>query len=133
VRTDQVHFTQIQMAHQRCMETPREFLDRCRILTRMTIPRVTDRVLQHVYYAQAERMFLASFPAGVTGTTGRQVRFSMPGKAKESLRIGFTEAQAEIQEMRNETFYLNLEREVTLAGRIREPAHRRISVRTMGQ
>jgi hypothetical protein len=61
------------------------------------------------------------------------VRFSIPGKAEESLRIGFMEAQAEIKEMRNETFYLNLETEVTPAGRIREPAHRRASVRTMRQ
>jgi hypothetical protein len=63
-------------------------------LARRAIPCATDLVLQ-----QAERMFLASFTMGLVGMPGRHLRFPMPGMTEE----------AEIQEMQNESFYLELE------------------------
>ena len=50
---------------------------------------------------------LASFTSALTGTPGRQVRFSWPKNMKEALRIALTVQQAELQERRNETFYVD--------------------------
>ena len=46
VQTVQYHFGQLYMARQRKGETAQEFLDRCRLLARKTVPCVTDRALQ---------------------------------------------------------------------------------------
>ena len=78
VRTDQYHFTQLQMAHQEKGETHQEFADRCRSLAQRTVPHVENPALQKLYYEQAERMLLASFTAGLMGTAGRQLRSASP-------------------------------------------------------
>jgi hypothetical protein len=123
VRGDQYHFSQLQMARQRKDETPTEFLDRCRLLARRTVPCTTDPVLQRVYNEQAERMLLSAFIHGLSSTPGKMVRFSMPATAEEALRIAVTVSQAEIQEARNNAFYLDSEvAEISPAGRMREPA-----------
>jgi hypothetical protein len=63
---------------------------------------------------------LASFTAGRTGTPGRPVRFAMPGRAEEALRIAITVAQAELQEMWGESSYLGSEiADITGAGTLR--------------
>ena len=52
-------------------------------------------------------------------------RFSTPAIAEEALRIAVTVSQAELQELRNNAFYLESEvAEISPAGRIREPALR---------
>jgi hypothetical protein len=66
-----------------------------------------DPALQNISYEQAQRALLASFTAGLTGTHGRQVRFSMSGTVEDALQIAITVAQAEIQERRIESFYLD--------------------------
>ena len=64
-------------------------------------------------------MLLASFTAGLVGTPGRQVRFSLPKNMQEALRIAVTVHQAELQERRNETFYVD---EVQQRGRADRPS-----------
>ena len=120
VRGDQYHFTQLQMARQRKEETPAEFLDRCRLLARRTVPCTTDPVLQRAYNKQAERMLLAAFIAGLQGVPGRQTRFSLPGTTEEAWLIAETVTQAEIQEVKNNAFYMDSEAaEISPAGRTR--------------
>ena len=52
-------------------------------------------------------MILSNFTSRLTGTPGSQVRFSLPKNMKEALRIAVTVQQAELQERRNETFYVD--------------------------
>ena len=86
VRTDQYHFTQLQMARQKKDESPQEFADRYGSLAQKTVPQVEDPALQKLHYEQAERMLLASFTSGLLGTPGRQVRYSMPQTMDETLK-----------------------------------------------
>jgi hypothetical protein len=90
VRTDQYHFNQLQMARQKKGETPQEFADRLRILAQRTVPQVDDPELQKLHYQQADRMLLASFTAGLSGTPGRQVRFTMPKNLEDALKVAIT-------------------------------------------
>ena len=101
---------QLQKARQRKDKTPQEFADRCRSLALKTGPVVDDPALQKVYYEQAGSMLLASYCAGMIGTPGRQVRYALPKSMQEALRIAITVQQAELQEHRNERFYLEGER-----------------------
>jgi len=107
VRTDQYHFTQLQMARQKKDESPQEFAHRCRSLGQKTVPQVEDPVTQKLYHEQAEIMLLASFTSGLLGTPGSQVRFAMLRTMGEALKIAITVNQAEIQERHNKAFYLD--------------------------
>ena len=71
VRTDQYHFTQLQMARQRKDESVQEYADRCRKLAQKTVPQVEDPVIQKLHYEQAERMQLATFTSGLLSAAGR--------------------------------------------------------------
>ena len=71
------------------------------------MPQVDDPALQKHHYEHAERMLFASFTSGPIGTPGRQVRFSLPKNMQEALRIAVTVQQAELQERRNETIYVD--------------------------
>jgi hypothetical protein len=107
VRTDQFHFTQLQSAKQRKDESPQEFADRRRSLAYKTVPKVEDAVQQKWHYKQTEKMLLASFTSGLTGQAGKFTRFNLPGNMDQALKIATTVNQAEIQERRNETFYVD--------------------------
>ena len=109
VRTVQYHFGQLYMARQRKGETAHEFLDRCRLLAKRTVPCTTDPVLQRAYNEQAEQMLLSAFSKGIMGTAGRQLRYASPATVEEALRIAVTVSQAEIQEARDSAFYLDTE------------------------
>jgi len=63
--------------------------------------------MQKIYYEQAERMLLASFTSGLLNTAGRQVSYAMPKTMDEALKIAITVNQAQIQERRNEAFYVD--------------------------
>ena len=95
------------MARQKQGESPQDFADRCRSLAQKTIPRVEDPVTQRINYEQAERMLVASFSSGLLNTVGRQVRYALPKTMDEALKIAITVNQAEIQERRNEAFYVD--------------------------
>ena len=68
------------------------------------MPVVDDTALQKVHYEQVERMLLASYTAGLTGTPERQLRYALPKSMQEALHIAITVQQAEMQEHRNESF-----------------------------
>jgi len=95
------------MARQKKDESPQDFADRCRSLAQKTVPQVEDPAMQRIYYEQEERMLLASFTLGLLNTMGRQVRYVMPKTVDEVLKIAITMNQAEIQERRNEAFYVD--------------------------
>ena len=120
VRTSQFHFTELQQARQRKHESPRQFLDRCRILAQRTVPCVTDVTLQRAFREQAERMLVAAYTAGLTGAAGREVRLRAPETTGEAVRIATTVEQAELQERRNDSFYMDSGTETTPAGKVQE-------------
>ena len=120
MRTSQFHFTELQQARQRKHESPRQFLDRCRILAQRTVPCVTDATLQRAFREQAERMLVAAYTAGLTGAAGREVRLRAPETTGEAVRIATTVEQAELQERRNDSFYMDSGTETTPAGKVQE-------------
>ena len=127
VRTAQYHFTQLQQARQRKNESASEFLDRCKILARRTVPSVTDAIIQRAYNDQADRMLLAAYSAGLTGTAGREVRMRAPVTTEEAVRIAITIEQAELQERKNNTFYMDSAVDISPSGRARERPARQVS------
>ena len=100
---------QLQTAKQQKDETPREILDRCRSLAMKTVLKVEDPLLQKFHYDQAQRMLLSTFIAGLSGNSGRQVRFEMPSTVDLVLQIAITVFEAEAQEKRNLAFFLKSE------------------------
>jgi len=58
------------MARQKKTETAQEFLDRCRLLAKKTVPCTIDPLLQQAYNQQAEQVFLSAFTKGLAGTAG---------------------------------------------------------------
>ena len=134
VRTDQYHFTQLQMARQKSSETPQEFAVRCRSLAQRTVPQVENQELQKLYYEQAERMLLSSFTSGLLGNAGKQVRYALPRTLEEALKIAITVDQADLQERRSEAFYLrSQEQESGSAGRSPSETNHRDSGRARTQ
>ena len=68
-------------------------------------------------------MLLSEFTKCLTGTGGRQLRYSSPATAEEALRITINVSQTAVQEVRDNAFYVDAEvAEITPAGRLREPA-----------
>ena len=89
------------------------------------MPCSTDPLLQRAYNAQAERMLLSAFIAGLSGNPGRIVRFAVPSSAEEALRIAVTVSQAEVHEVRSNAFCLDsVLANISPAGRIRDQALR---------
>jgi hypothetical protein len=117
VRTNQFHFTQLQSAKQRKDESPQEFADRCRNLAYKTVPKVEHPVKQKWHYEQAERMLLASFSSCLSGEVGKFTRFNLPANMSEALKIATTVNQAETEDRRNGSFYVNKPRTRRQSGR----------------
>lgn len=133
VRSTQYHFGQLYMARQKKTETAQEFLDRCRLLARRTVPCTTDPLLQQAYNQQAEQLLLSAFTKGLGGTAGRQVRFGAPATAEEALRLAVNVTQAELNEARDNAFYANAEvTDLTPSGGTREPARQQRPHRQSG-
>jgi len=65
-------------------------------------------------------MLAAAYTAGLTGTAGRVVRLRAPETTGEAVRIATTVEQAEHQERRNDSLYLDSEAEITPAGKVQE-------------
>lgn len=103
VHTDQFHFTRLQTARQAKGESPKEFADRCRGLAQKVMAKTDDPLAQRVHRENAERMLLASFVSGLTGTPGRQVRYANPQTIDEALKIALSVQEAEKQERFNES------------------------------
>jgi hypothetical protein len=113
VRNDQYNFLKLQIARQRPDETSQEFADRCRSLALKMVPKVDDPELQEFHFQLAERMLLSTLIAGLIGNAGQQVRFKLPQTLEVALPVAVTEFEAEAQEKRNETFYVNSENHTT--------------------
>jgi hypothetical protein len=118
VRTDQFNFTQLESAKQRKDESPQEFADRYRNLPYKTVPKVEDPVQQKWHYVQAERMLLASFTLGLLGEASLFTRFNLLANMSETLKIATTVNQVQIQESRNESFYVDEPRTRRESGRV---------------
>jgi len=97
IRTDQFHYTQLQTVRQRRNEGPQEFADRCRALAQKLVCKVDDPQAHRIHQENAERMLLAAFVSGLTGTPGKQCRFSNPRNIQQALSIALTVDQAEKQ------------------------------------
>ena len=104
--TDQYHFMCLQTARQCRKECIQEFADRCRALAQKIVCKVDDSVAQNIHYENVDRMFLASFVAGLTGIPGRQVRFSNPQDLDQALKMALSVQEAEKQETFSESFYI---------------------------
>jgi hypothetical protein len=109
VRSDNYHFMQLQSAKQKKEESPQNFLDRCRSLAMKTVPKVEEPLLQKFHYDQAQRMLLSTFIAGLSGNSGRQVRYQMPATVDQALQIAVTVYEAEAEEKGNLAFFSNSE------------------------
>jgi hypothetical protein len=98
---------QLQSAKQKKEASPQDFLDRCSSLAMKTVPKVEEPSLQKFHYDQAERMLPTTFRAGLSGNSGRQVRFQMPATVDQALQIAVTVYEAEAEEKRNFAFFSN--------------------------
>jgi len=105
IRTDQFHYMQLQTARQRRNEGPQEFADRCRALAQKLVCKVDDPQAQRIHQENAERMLLAAFVSGLTGTPGKQCRFSNPQNIQQAISIALTVDQAEKLDPSKESFY----------------------------
>ena len=76
VHTDQYHFTKLQTARQGKNESPQQFADRCKSLAQKVMIKSADPQIQRIHKENADRVLLASFGLGLTGTAGYQVRIS---------------------------------------------------------
>jgi hypothetical protein len=85
------------------------------------VPLSTNAVVQRAHNEQANRRFIAVYTSGLTGTAGREVRLRAPSTTEDALRIAITVEQAEIQERRSNSFYLDSELDISLSGRVKEP------------
>jgi len=122
VRTDQFHYMQLQTARQRRNEGPQEFADRCRALAQKLVCKVDDPQVQRIHQENAECMLLPAFVLGLTGTPGRQCRFSNPQNIQQALSIALTVDQAEKQDHFNENVYTKYDKTVRLLSR--SPGHK---------
>jgi tRNA A37 N6-isopentenylltransferase MiaA len=96
VHTDQFHYTRLQTATQ-----GKEFADRCKGLAQVMV-KTDDPLAQRVHREKAERMVLASFVSGLTGTPGRHVRYANSQTLVQALKIALSIQEAKKQERFNE-------------------------------
>jgi hypothetical protein len=68
-----------------------------------------DAAVQRAHNEEADRRLLAAYTTGLAGTAGREVRLRAPSTTEDALRIAITVEQVEIQERKNNSFYLDSE------------------------
>jgi hypothetical protein len=107
----------LQTARQNKTEGPQEFADRRRALAPKIFCKINDPLAQLVHQENAERMLLATYVAGLTGTPGRQVRYANPQTVQQALQIALSVQEAEKQERFNSSFYPRFENSVNLHSR----------------
>jgi len=71
-----------------------------------------DPQIQRIHKENADRMLLASFVLGLTGTAGYDVRISHPGSLREALNLAVSVQEAKRQERFHESFYTRSEKSV---------------------
>ena len=89
---------QLQTARQKKHESPQQFAGRCRALSQKVKRKTSDPA---AHRENAERMLLASFVAGLTGTPRKQVRYASPRDIGQTLSTALAVREAEKQERFN--------------------------------
>jgi hypothetical protein len=110
VRSDEFHYAQLHSARRRRDESPQSFADRCRGLVQKVLPHYDDPAIQKSHNDEGKRMLLASFRKGLGGAAGKYVKIAGPSTIEEAVRIAVSAIEAEHQERREESFYLDSER-----------------------
>ena len=105
----QFHYKKMKPARETGNENPEILGDGYRALVQKITWKVDDPVAQGIHNEKAERMFLASFVAGLSGEPGRQTRFANPSNLSQVLLIVLAVQEAERQEKANNSFYKNFE------------------------
>ena len=95
VHTDQYHFTKLQTARQGKNESPQQFADCCKNLAQKVTIKSADPQIQRIHKENSDRMLLASFVSGLTGTADYQVRISHPKSLGEVLNLAVSVQEAE--------------------------------------
>jgi hypothetical protein len=122
VRPPQYHYDQLHVARQRKDETPRQFLDRVRVLASRTVPCVADPTLLQAHKEAAKSRLFTSYKQGLIGEHGKQVRLLRPNTVEEALDIAENTIQTLLQESRQHAFYTGNEPiDITAAGRVQDP------------
>jgi hypothetical protein len=96
---------QLLTARQTEEETPQKLLDCYGSLAMKTVPKVQDPLHQKFRYAQAQRMLLSTFIAGLSGNPGQQVRYQMFATVDQALQIAITVFEAEAEEKKKMAFF----------------------------
>jgi hypothetical protein len=78
-------------------------------------------------------MLLASFISGLLGEAEKFTRFNLPASMGEALKIATTVNQAQLQERRNESFYVDELRTRKHSGRVFSGQRRNGNVRHVNQ
>lgn len=87
--------SQLQNAKQDRLETPEDFADRVRKLSRKTVRQVEHAGEQRIINEEAERRLLIVFINGLIGTAGNQVRFQMPDNMDKAVKVAMLAYRAE--------------------------------------
>jgi tRNA A37 N6-isopentenylltransferase MiaA len=111
----------LQTARQAKTEDPQQFADRCRALAQKIVCKVDDPIAQRIHHKNAERMLLATFVNGLSGTPGLQVRYANPQTVDQALKIALSVLEAERHERFSESFYTNFDKSVRLMSQ--SPSH----------
>ena len=93
--TDYYFYTQLQSAKQELHESPEDFADRLRSLSKNTIRTVDSPQGQAALNDEAERRLVAIFINGLRGNPGLQVKYQMPDTMEKAVKIAMITAQAE--------------------------------------
>jgi len=125
VHMDQYHFTKLQTAIQGKKESPQQFADRCTNLAQKVMIKSADPQIQRIHKENADRVLLASFVSGLTGTAVYQVRISHTGSLGEALNLAVSVQEAERQQRFNESFYTRSEKISTITVRNEGPTGHR--------
>jgi hypothetical protein len=104
LHNDQFHYMKLQTARQAKTEDPQQSADRCRALAQKIVCKVDDPVSQRIHHENAERMLLAAFVNGLSGTPGRQVPYANPQTVDQALKIALSVQEAERHERFSERF-----------------------------
>jgi len=83
------------------------------VIAQKLVCKVDDPQAQRIHQENAGRMLLATFVSGLTGTPGKQCRFSNPQNIQQALSIALTVDQAEKQDRFMIVFTLGMIRQVT--------------------
>jgi hypothetical protein len=90
------------------------------------VPVSNDAAVHSAHNEEADRSIVTAYTSGLTGTAGREVRLRAPSTTEDALRIAITVEQAEIQEQRSNSFYLDSELDISQSGRVKEPVTRHV-------